>query len=286
MKTLLYILIILVIWYFVSKILAKFKFPKVGSLAVVNGGVKCGKSTFGLALALSNYRRVHRSWKINTFFRKLFRKQPLEEPLFYSNIPVALNYVPLTEDLINRRERFRYGSVIFVDEANLLADSMSFQDKSQNERIAVFSALIGHETHSGLIVYTCHNIERLHYGIRDTASQYFYVHSICKWIPFLLVANVRERVIGEDTLNVETQDSELSLRKVLMRKSTWKKFDSHAYSILTDDKPVADSVIDGKSLPDLKVRSFLSFKKWTDNELAKTFKKFNDERSSYEKEND
>lgn len=286
MKVLIYILLISLILWLANKFLAKFKFPKVGSLAVVNGGVKCGKSTFGLALALANYRKVLRSWKIKNFFRKLFRKPLIEKPLLYSNIPLGVDYVEVDDDLINRRKRFRYGSVIFIDEANLLADSMSFSDKSQSERIALFSALIGHETKGGLLIYTCHNIERLHYGIRDTASQYFYIHSLSKWLPFFLVANVRERVIGEDTLNVETKDVELNLRKVLIRKSTWKKFDSYAYSILTDELEVSDEVVEGKNLPDLKVRRFLSFKNWTDAEIAKNFRRFNKRGEHNEKEND
>lgn len=286
MKILFYIVIALLVIWLYNKFMAKFKFPKVGSLAVVTGGVKCGKSSFGLGLALSNYRRVLRVWKIRKFFCKLFRRPIPEKPLLYSNIPLAVDYVEVDEDLINRRKRFRYGSVIFIDEANLLADSMSFADKSQNERIAIFSALIGQSTKGGLLVYTCHNIERLHYGIRDTASQYFYIHSLTKWIPFFVIANVRERVIGEDTLNVETKDVEMSLRKVILRKSVWKKFDSYAYSILTDDKPVKDDVIDGTKLPDLKVRRFLSFKNWNDNELAKFFKKFNEKEIEHEKKND
>lgn len=278
------LLSILFLWIY-NKFMSRFKFPKVGSLAVVTGGVKCGKSSFGLGLALSNYKRVHRRWKFSKFICKLFKKPIPEEPLLYSNIPLGVPYVELDDDLINRRKRFRYGSVIFVDEANLLADSMSFSDKSQNERIAIFSALIGHETKGGLLIYTCHNIDRLHYGIRDTASQYFYIHSLTKWIPFFVVANVRERVIGEDTLNVETKDVELSLRKVILKKSVWKKFDSYAYSILTDDKSIKDDVVDGSKLKDLKVRKFLSFKNWNDNELAKFFQKFNQKEKNNEKEN-
>lgn len=285
MKIILIILLVILFLWIYNKFMAKFKFPKVGSLAVVTGGVKCGKSSFGLGLALSNYKRVHRRWKLRKFICKLFRKTIPEEPLLYSNIPLGVPYVELDDDLINRRKRFRYGSVIFVDEANLLADSMSFSDKSQNERIAIFSALIGHETKGGLLIYTCHNIERLHYGIRDTASQYFYIHSLTKWIPFFVIANVRERVIGEDTLNVETKDVELSLRKVILKKSVWKKFDSYAYSILTDTKEVKSEIIDGSKLKDLKVRKFLSFKNWNDNELAKFFQKFNQKEKNNEKEN-
>lgn len=286
MKILLILAVSLLGLWLWNKLMIRFKFPKVGSLAVVTGGVKCGKSSFGLGLALSNYRRVHRRWKFQKFFCTIFRKQVPEEPLLYSNIPLGVPYVELDDNLINRRKRFRYGSVIFVDEANLLADSMSFSDKSQNERIAIFSALIGHETKGGLLIYTCHNIERLHYGIRDTASQYFYIHSLVKWIPFFVIANVRERVLGEDTLNVETQDVEVNLKKVILRKSVWKKFDSYAYSILTDDKEVKADIIDGTKLKDLKVRKFLSFKNWNDNELAKFFQKFNHKEIEYEKKND
>ena len=92
------ILIILVIVYFVW--LRKFKVPKVGSLVLITGGVKCGKSTLSVHIVNKNIRRNRRVVKIKNFFRSVFRKELLEEPLVYSNVPLNIPYVPITYDLL------------------------------------------------------------------------------------------------------------------------------------------------------------------------------------------
>lgn len=76
----------------------------------------------------------------------------MEKPLLYSNIPLAVDgFTPLTLDLIQRKERFRYGSVIYVCESSLVADSMSFKDPLLNENMLLLNKLIAHETRGGYI---------------------------------------------------------------------------------------------------------------------------------------
>ena len=113
MKYLIIFIIICVAWFFLDKfVLSKFKVPKIGALALVTGGVKCGKSTMSVAIVRKEYKARRRSVKIKNFFRKLFNKPLLEMPLVYSNVPLAMPYVPLTDDLLLRKKRFVYGSVI------------------------------------------------------------------------------------------------------------------------------------------------------------------------------
>lgn len=255
---LLYALLIFGVLFFVRKILNKFKTPKIGSLALFDGGVKVGKTTVAVATALSEYRRVHRRWKIWKFFDKIFCfKKKIEEPLLYSNIPLAVPYVPLTDELLLRLKRFRFGSIIFVDEASLVADSQLLKDKDINERLLLFNKLIGHETHGGCIIYNSQSIGDLHYSIKRCLSEFIYVHHMVKWIPFFLIAYVREDRYSESVINVNASDVEDTLKKVIMRKSVWKKFDSYAFSSLTDNLPVEDNIIKTK---DLKVREMVSFR--------------------------
>ena len=96
-----------------------FKRIKCGSFVAFTGGVKCGKSTVSLNVALREYKSRKRSY----LFRKFFGRKD-EEPLLYSNIPLAVPYVPLTQDLLLRKERFNYKSVIFIDEASLVVNSV------------------------------------------------------------------------------------------------------------------------------------------------------------------
>ncbi len=247
----------------VGKIMSKFKVPKVGCIALVTGGVKTGKSTFAVNLAIKTYKRVHRIWKIRSFVQRLFHTSVDEEPLLYSNIPLAVPYVELTVDIIMRRVRPRYKSVIYVNEASLLADKQSFKDMEQDERIMLFNKLYGHETKGGLIIYDTQAIVDLNCNIRRCLSEYFYIHHLEKRFPFILSAKVREERYSEDksVVNTYTGDIEESLKKVLISKKVWKKFDAYCFSSLTDNLPVADKIV-CKDKSDLKVRDIVSFRKF------------------------
>lgn len=243
-------------------IIRKFKFPKVGAMAMVTGGVKCGKSTFAVGLVFSEYRRRKRSVKVRNFFRKLFRLPLQDLPLIYSNIPLSVPYVPLTEELLLRNKRFVYGSVIYVNEASLVADSQLIKDSDLNERLLLFNKLIGHELLGGCIIYDTQSISDVHYSIKRCLSDYFYIHHLTKWLPFMLVATIRECRYSEDgsVVSVDTADVEESLRKVILRKSTWKKFDAYCFSSLTDDLPVANETVEVDSLKVQQVFSFRDYK--------------------------
>lgn len=241
-------------------IMSKFKVPKIGAMALVSGGVKCGKSTLSVAIVMSEYKKRTRRIKFRNFFRKIFGKPLQELPLIYSNIPLGVPYVELTDDLLLRKKRFVYGSVIYCCEASLVADSQLFKDMELNERLLLFNKLIGHETKGGCVIYDTQCIGDCHYSIKRCLSEYIYVHHLTKWIPFFLLAHVQECRYSDDksTINVQDEDVENKLRRVIVPKSTWKKFDCYCYSSLTDDLPVENKVV---RACDLKARKILSFKK-------------------------
>lgn len=256
-----FILLLIGLGIFIFRwIMSKFKVPKIGAMALVSGGVKCGKSTLSVAIVMSELKKRVRRVKFKNFFRKMFGKPLQELPLLYSNIPLGVPYVELTDDLLLRKTRFVYGSVIYCCEASLVADSQLFKDMDINERLLLFNKLIGHETKGGCIIYDTQCIGDCHYSIKRCLSEYIYVHHLTKWIPFLLLAYVQECRYSDDktTINVNDEDVENKLRRVIIPKSTWKKFDCYCYSSLTDDLPVEKNVI--KAF-DLKARKILSFKK-------------------------
>ena len=129
-----------------------FKLPKIGCMALVTGGVKTGKSTLSVYMAIKRYKANLRLVRFKNIFRKIFGLSLIEEPLLYSNIPLSVPYVPLTQKLINREQRFAFGSVIYVNEASLFADSQMVKDMDLNERLLMFNKLIGHELHGGYII--------------------------------------------------------------------------------------------------------------------------------------
>lgn len=264
MNDLITLIIIATILFVVWNIINKFKIPKIGALAVINGGVKTGKSTLAVAIAFKEFKRNLRSVKfrnyIRTIINKIFKKNiELEEiPLLYSNIPLSIEHAKLTEDLLLRKKRFRYKSVIYINEASLLADSKSNKDEEINIQLLLYFKLIGHETKGGCVILDTHTIADLHYSEKRTTSEYFYIHHLTKWIPFFLLAHVQECKYSEDnsTIFAQTEDIEEKLKKVIIPKKTWKYFDAYCYSALTDELPVEDNVT---KATDLKAREIITF---------------------------
>lgn len=260
---------ILVVLYLVNKIL---KIPKFGNMTLVTGGVKTGKSTMTVWLAVRQYWRQLRKYYIYNYvlypvFHRIpfgvFKRMKLrEKPLFYSNIPIAIkNFVPLTRKLIQRQERFTYGSVIYVCESSLVADSQAIKDPLINEEMLLLNKLIAHETKGGYIFYDTQSIMDNHYAVKRCLSSYFYIHHSLK-IPFFMLSWVRELKFSEDNSAVNTFDDDVeeTLRLVIIPKSVWKLFDCYCYSVLTDDLPVVDNVVPVFKYGDKKARKIVTFR--------------------------
>lgn len=262
MKLLIILIIAGILLHFYFKL---FKIPKLNNLVLTSGGVKTGKSSLTVYFAWKKYKAALRWYKISKFVIGIFSKKKadeIEKPLLYSNIPLKCEYVPLTKEIILRQQRPRYKSVVFVDEASLLADSMAWTDDNVNENIRLFFKLIAHETHGGCAVIDSQQPTDLHFGIKRNISSYFYIHRIRK-LPFFIVLYVREMLYSDEAgvQNVFNDDIEFGMRRIIMSKRIWKMFDCFAFSGLTDALPVADQVVDGRKLKDLKVRGeYLTFR--------------------------
>lgn len=250
MKILIYIIIGCVVYFFLHKfILSKFKLPKIGAITLFTGGVKTGKSAVSLYFAIDTFKRVHRSWWWKCFFikfaNKIFKKniELPEEPLFYSNIPIAgIKYCELTTAHFLRQVRFNYKSVVFVDEASLVADSTLVKDKHINNALLLFFKLFGHETKGGTCVINSHCITDLHFSIKRCTAEYFYIHSLSNWLIFA-VAKAREERYSEDgtDVNVFDKDVEDSLVNIIMWSNIFKRYDCYAFSTLTDNLPLVNN---------------------------------------------
>lgn len=262
MSVIIWLILICIVLFFVRRFLSRYKVPKIGSLALVTGGVKCGKSTLSVAIAISEYKRRRRKVRFVNFWRKLFGKSLIELPLLYSNVPLGVSYVPVTRDLLLRKERFVYGSVVYMQEASLVADSQLLKDKNVNEQLLLFNKLIGHETKGGCIIYDTQCIGDCHYSIKRCLSEYIYVHHITKWLPGFLILHVVETRYSDDgtIVNGGEQDLENNLRKVIIRKKYWKYFDCYCYSTFTDKLPVNKNVIKSYRNADLKAYEIFSFR--------------------------
>lgn len=277
-------IILLAIFIFLIFLWLKFfKHLAIGCICLITGGVKTGKSTLAVATATYEYRKALFNWYISKFFCKLFRKPIPEMPYFYSNVPIKVkNYVPLELKHLLREKRFHYKSVVYLQEASLLCDSQLIKDKDLNNKLMLFFKLFGHETHGGKLIIDTQSICDTHYSLKRSLSNYIYIHHIKK-IPFFIICYVRELMHSEDnsTINVVTKDVESDLKRIIISKRVWKKFDCYSLSSFTDflDK-------DGKivRINKLKVNEMVSFRPEF-NFNVDDMKKQSQLRSDYEKKN-
>ena len=231
-----------------------FKILKVPSVCLITGGVKTGKTSLSVTLSQKDFKRRHRKW----YFLKRFLHRDLEEPLFYTNCrqfsftslkrakkkPHKLDrcIVQLQLEHLLRDYRFNYKSVIYIEEASLLADNFDFNNKDRNVQLSLFNKLIGHETHGGALYYDTQSVLDVHYSIKRVVSTYFFIH---KNVNFLLfrVLYLRELINTENGVNNFNDDVDVTMRKVLIPFWYLKHFNQYEFSWLTDELDVKNEKI-------------------------------------------
>lgn len=236
----------------------------MGTITLCTGAVKTGKSTLAVYLALRSYRRVLFKWFIAT---QIFHREA-EKPLLYSNIPLKAKYVPLTTDILLRKVRINYGSVVLLDEASLIADSQLIKDNKINKQLLKFFKLFGHYSKGGTLIIDTQSISDLHYSIKRCLSSFVYIYNTFKAFPFFLKMRVLEQRYSDDgsIISTETADITENLKTVFVPKRIWKKFDCYCYSSLTDHLPIFNYVTDYSKENYLKTKSIPSFRDWSEDD--------------------
>lgn len=274
MKSIIILLIITAIVFFVYRFISKrFKLPHLNAVNVVVGEVKSGKTITSLALCIKEYKRRLRIVTIRNYIAKLFDRELEEIPLFYSNIPVKFPYVPITKDLLNRKTRFAYGSVVFLDEISFVADKMLYKSKDEDVQVNCkkFFKLFGHETGGygslghGVLVANTQSISDCSKEVRACIGSTYFVDAVNSYffIPVFAICQCRQERYSEDSMitNTYNEDLQKSMCKFLFRKKYFKMYDKACYSADTDDLPVETNVVNGAVLPNLKTNTIVSFEK-------------------------
>ncbi|MDE6242315.1 MAG: hypothetical protein K2M08_07860 [Anaeroplasmataceae bacterium] len=252
------ILAALLIGYFV--LYKKFATLPDNSIVMVNGGLGAGKSLFTIGGGVREYKRRLRSWKIS---KVLFAWKKFEKPVICSNIPLKMDYVPLTKDILERKVRLPYGSVVVIDEFSLVADSMSYKEIN-NTTLMLFIKLFRQETRGGIMFVNTQALSDCHYAMKRCVNSYIWIFKRVR-IFFLLLFKIRVFTINdESTLNVV--DDVEDTRWYFLTKKVFKLYDTHCFSGLTDNLPVADQVINGKQLEDLKIHNYKDIASYVDYE--------------------
>lgn len=233
----------------------RFKRFQDGNLTLISGGVKTGKTELSVAKIFKRYDKQLRKWR--KACRKARRRyDPLpEKPLVYSNMPIGkegFEYAPLTYDLITRKKRFRYGSVVYFNEVSLVAGSLDVKDPVTNDQLLELFKLCAHETKGGYFYLDTQAPQDMHFSAKRSLSTYYFILKRLT-LPIVSFLWVRENLLvdGENTVAVDTQvdpqDSPAEGGKkwyiVPILNKWWKYYDQYAYSSLTDHLPTEDNTI-------------------------------------------
>lgn len=250
-------LAVLLLWFFIFKV----KHLKTPDVYMVDGGVKTGKSLVCVMLAVKQYRKncikvciVNFFIQIINWFRKIGgRKKPYiplkEKPMLYSNMPLYhVKYNELTLDILKMKVRIPHKSVCLLDEATIIADSMTALNKDKkeqwkvdelNETITLFLKLYGHSTHGGSCFYNSQNVVDLHFGFRRNTSTYLMVMKNRKY-PFFCLLDVRELVHDEagDVKNTITKDVDDDNKPLFVSKRFYRYYNRYYLDVLTKSLPL------------------------------------------------
>ena len=252
------LIVLLVVLFIIWKRSKKLKFD---SVVMVNGCIGSGKTLLCVNRAKRDFKKAHAIWWRRThIYSIIFKKlKNEEEPLLYSNIPIYSNkknlelfkyYVPLTNDIIMRKKRVRYHSVMLWDESSLMATSMDYKQKDLSEQMSLFLKLLRHEckgsyrnifgSHANLYINTQSKNDN-HYAVDRIVNQVLYITKSIS-IPFFKVVWVRDLLLIDSVQNEFNDDikESLSCRWFLIPKKTFNMYDSYSYEFLSHDFPVAD----------------------------------------------
>lgn len=223
-----------------------------GDLTLITGGVKTGKTHLSVCLVERDYKRALWKWRFKCIKAYLTFAPLPEKPLIYTNMPLGKagdEYVPLTLALLNSEERFRYGSVVYYNEASLIAGSKDIKNEELNDKLLRFFKLCAHETRGGKVILDTQSPHDIHYTIKRSLSTYLEIWRAIK-LPFVTLMWVRENKLtdGERTEAMPADGKDYgsfrSFGQILdfrvVSHKWWKYYDRYAYSALTDQLPVAD----------------------------------------------
>lgn len=254
MKYVILIILLFLIGLRIYRYLTLLKIINIGNSIIIDGSIKSGKSL--LSVYLIDYRiKLNRFLRLFNFL--LPKSKKIKKINVYSNIPLKMKYIPLTMDIIKRREKVTEKAICFFDEASLLADSMLYANKEVNKEIKMFCKLYGHFSHGGYLIYNTQSYKDLQYNIKRNTNQYFTIVESKKLV-FWIKLTLKQVLVVDETTRVGEDDI-----KIFVPKRVFKKYDRYCFSSLTDDLPTNISYNKDKGL---KTNTIISFDKDFNND--------------------
>lgn len=255
------LIVVFILLFILWKRSKKFNFD---SVVMINGCVGGGKSSLSVSIGLRSIRKAHHIWWRRTHlwcYMFPFMKNE-EEPFIYSNIPLYSNrkknilhrfYKPLTNTILNREERPHFKSVILIDESSLVATSLDYKDKNLSENLSIWLKLIRHELHGSYrnlfgsypnVIVNTQSKNDNHYSFDRCMNQVLYITKNINCF-FFRIVYCRDLLLIDSVQNNFDDDikESLSCRWFIMFRGIFNKYNSYAYSFLSDGFNISDKEI-------------------------------------------
>ena len=271
MKILIIILLVVLV-VLVALFYSKHKTIKCNSVLMITGAPKTGKSLLSVYLAFVFIRTYRFKWCLNKSIYFTFGFDYLNDfPELYSNIPLnhSFGYIPITKNMLLRKEKINEKSVFYLGEFSLVANSRLGQKQgnkngidydSINEELLLFTKLCGHQF-NGKVIIDSQTISDVHYSAKRVLSNYLYIHHSTNLL-FHKVLWVQEMLYSDDnsSINVNEEDCTNKLKWLLVPKSLFKCYDFRCYSYFSDNLISNSCVVFPENLKALNIVGFVDYK--------------------------
>lgn len=232
--------IVFLIWLWIKKYR-----PVIDNVSVFTGAPGTGKSKFMVDVALQKYRSNLLKVKLNNIFIKFFnlfrkkskKKDLLERPLLFSNIPIRISRKEfsrvLTQDIVLLQKRLPYRSVVVIDELSELANNQDWKNVFARYNLTEFVRFMRQYTLGGYLFMADQSSDDILVQLRRRVGKVYNMMSFRK-IPLLNIgiSNVRHISISEDIKVIEEGHAES-----LKHNTSWiplffyrKTYDTYAFS--------------------------------------------------------
>lgn len=254
------IILLIVLWLLIRRSKTFYD----DTLLQILGASGVGKTSTGIYKSKKYCNFANRLYRRRKWFYDKFKKgkypKYFEQPLLYSTQPIYDDikkgklykyYRPLTTDIIYRKKRPNYRSILFEGETSLIANSLDYKDIILSQQLSLHLKLLRQElrgsyrsifgrSYPNLITETQSKNDN-HFSYDRSITSVLYLCK-SKTIPFFKIIWCRDMLLIDSVENTFNDDikEDNSIRWFLLPKKVFKWYDSYCYAVLTDDLPKQD----------------------------------------------
>lgn len=259
---------VIFVLYWIYRFLAPY-FIRITNIFYVSGSPGTGKDVITSNYAIKRFRVAVRKWRIRKFFISIFKRKKLKTlepmPIFYSSIPILLNYsrkkpiysVELTLDILLLKKRLPNESIVYISDINRFVSQHTFNNENVKQNISEFISEYRQYTKGGYFICNSQSSDQVAKEIRMTFGK---VRNNLAFHKFLCFYRIEGRTItlSENVLSVEQGDADSKM----LNNMTYiygflnpfiRRYDTYAYYGRVADMPIENS----KQLPYLNTNLFL-----------------------------